>query len=83
MPMFAQVGGVLEERQINGQPGAVFRDRDGRVGGTMALDIVEGRVRAIRSITNPDKLGHLGPVGDGFAMLREAQRLRRESGRAG
>jgi RNA polymerase sigma-70 factor (ECF subfamily) len=30
----------------------------------MALDIADGHVTAIRSIVNPDKLTHLGPVSD-------------------
>ena len=28
--------------------------------GVMALDIADGRIQGIRSIVNPDKLGHLG-----------------------
>ena len=37
----------------------------------MALDIADGQIQAVRSIVNPDKLGHLGPVGDLRALLRE------------
>lgn len=36
----------------------------------MSLDVEGGAVRAIRSIVNPDKLVHLGPVGDLNALLR-------------
>ena len=30
----------------------------------VGLDIEGGRIRAIHSILNPEKLGHLGPVSD-------------------
>jgi RNA polymerase sigma factor (sigma-70 family) len=49
---------------VNGQPGAVTYDADGRVVNVFALDIADGLVQAIRSVVNPDKLGHLGPVSD-------------------
>jgi RNA polymerase sigma-70 factor, ECF subfamily len=57
---------------VNGQPGAIFRDRDGRVPNTWALDILDGQIQTIRSVSNPDKLGHVGPVADARAALREA-----------
>ncbi|GAA4880874.1 RNA polymerase sigma factor SigJ [Kitasatospora terrestris] len=56
--------------RINGMPGAVMHDAEGRVAGVVALDLVDGAVRAIHSVSNPDKLGHLGPVSD-VARLRE------------
>jgi hypothetical protein len=37
-------------------------DGAGALIGVMALDIAEGQVQGTRSIVNPDKLGHLGPV---------------------
>jgi RNA polymerase sigma-70 factor (ECF subfamily) len=43
----------------------------------MVLDIADGRVQAIRSITNPDKLTHLGPLGDAHDLLRRATHARR------
>ena len=67
----------LEPCQVNGQPGAILRDRDGKVGGTMTLDVLDGRIQAIRSVSNPDKLGHLGPVADGWAVARAAKQARR------
>jgi RNA polymerase sigma-70 factor (ECF subfamily) len=57
---------------INGQPGAVTYDAEGRVVNVFALDIADGMVQAIRSVVNPDKLGHLGPVSD-VARLPEEQ----------
>ena len=59
-----------ERGQINGQPGIVILAPDGGVVGAMSLEIAGDRVIAINSIVNPDKLRHLGPVGDVRAMLR-------------
>ncbi|MFJ6567483.1 RNA polymerase sigma-70 factor [Streptomyces sp. NPDC091292] len=77
-PLVARGGGVMEPVQVNGRPGAVFRDRDGRVLSTWALDVADGRVRTIHTVNNPDKLGHLGPVADAWTVLREAQRAPRD-----
>jgi RNA polymerase sigma-70 factor, ECF subfamily len=74
---FGRVGATLEPRAVNGQPGAIFRDRNGRVVGTLALDILEGRIQTIRTVLNPDKLGHVGPVADARAIMREAFQTRR------
>ena len=48
----------IEFHELNGAPGAIFR-QDGEVVGTMALEIGGGRVTAIHSVVNPDKLRHL------------------------
>jgi RNA polymerase sigma-70 factor (ECF subfamily) len=79
MPLFARIGGTMEPHTINGHPGAILRDRDGRVLNTWSLDIVDGRIQAIRAVLNPDKLGHLGPVADAWAVFREGQEVRRPS----
>jgi RNA polymerase sigma-70 factor (ECF subfamily) len=76
-PLFGRIGGVVEPHQVNGQPGAIFRDRDGKVLNTLALDILDGQIQTIRTVINPDKLGHVGPVGDSWAALREANQARR------
>ena len=49
---------------VNGQPGAVAHDAEGRVVSVFALDVADGMVQAIRAVVNPDKLGHIGPVSD-------------------
>ncbi|MHC3467952.1 RNA polymerase sigma-70 factor [Streptomyces sp. 7R007] len=72
-PGFVHVGVVAQPREVNGQPGAVFRDRDGRIVSIMTLDILDGRIQTIRSVLNPDKLGHVGPVADAWALRREAE----------
>ncbi len=65
-----RVGGAeLRPLEVNGQPGALTLDSEGRVLGVMALDVADGQVQGIRSIVNPDKLRHLGPVGDMQAFL--------------
>ncbi|MEV6867996.1 RNA polymerase sigma-70 factor [Streptosporangium subroseum] len=75
--LFVRVGAVVEPREVNGQPGAIFRDQDGKVPNTLALDILDGRIQTIRTVINPDKLGHLGPVGDAWAVIGEANQARR------
>ena len=70
---------TLEPHEVNGQPGAILRDRDGKVLNTWALDILDGQIQTIRTVTNPDKLGHLGPVADAWAMAREANEGRRHT----
>jgi RNA polymerase sigma-70 factor (ECF subfamily) len=59
-----KLGARVELEWINGQPGAVTYDAEGRVINVFALDIADGLVQAIRSVINPDKLHHLGPVSD-------------------
>ena len=68
----ARVGGITSRReQVNGQPGALFFDRDGRLIGVTILDVADGQIQSVSSIVNPDKLRHLGPVGDVRALLRQ------------
>ena len=76
-PRLVSIKVTLEPRQVNGQPGAIFRDRDGKVLTLIALDVLDGQVQTIRSVQNPDKLGHLGPVADAWAVVREMNQARR------
>ncbi len=78
-PLFIRIGGTVEPQVLNGQPGAIFRDRDGKVINTWTLDVLDGRIQAIRTVLNPDKLGHLGPVADAWAVVREANEARRST----
>ncbi len=74
---FEKIGGVeLRSATINGQPGAEYRDADGKLIGVMSLDIADGKVQAIRSIVNPEKLDHLGPVADAKELLRRIRESR-------
>jgi RNA polymerase sigma-70 factor (ECF subfamily) len=76
-PWLVRIDVTWEPHEVNGQPGAIFRDRDGKVLNTMALDVLGGRIQTIRSVINPDKLGHVGPVADAWAVAREAKQARR------
>ncbi|GGV47428.1 DNA-directed RNA polymerase sigma-70 factor [Kitasatospora herbaricolor] len=77
LPRLFQVEVTLEQHEVNGQPGAIFRDREGRILQTMVLDVLDGRIQAVRAVSNPDKLGHLGPVADAWALDREMKQARR------
>jgi RNA polymerase sigma-70 factor (ECF subfamily) len=68
-----RLGATLEPHRINGQPGVVFRGPHGGVFSVMSFEIVDGRVATIRSIVNPDKLDHLGPVESLRDVLDEAR----------
>ncbi|MFJ3306762.1 hypothetical protein ACIPSA_27280 [Streptomyces sp. NPDC086549] len=37
---------------MNGRPGAIFRDRDGKVINTWTLDTLDGKTRTIRTMNN-------------------------------
>ncbi|MDG4862445.1 RNA polymerase sigma-70 factor [Streptomyces sp. T-3] len=76
VPWMVRVGVELEPREVNGQPGAIFRTRDGKVLNALMLDVLDGRIQQIRSVINPDKLGHMGPVADAWALSEEVQRMR-------
>jgi len=60
----------LEQRHVNGQPGAILRTQDGEIAVVWTVEIVDGVVQTLRSVINPDKLRHLGPVADARALLR-------------
>jgi len=65
-----RIGGVsLRPVEVNGQPGAMSFDPDGKLINVLALDIADGQIQAVRSIVNPDKLRHLGPLADVPALL--------------
>jgi RNA polymerase sigma-70 factor (TIGR02957 family) len=66
----AGVPGMSMRRvEVNGGPGAVFLDQQQRLVAVWALDISDGQITSISSIVNPDKLTHLGPVGDFKSLL--------------
>ena len=76
-PWLVRIDVTLEPREMNGQPGAILRDQDGKVLTTLTLDILDGHVQTIRSVSNPDKLGHVGPVADAWAVAHKANQARR------
>jgi RNA polymerase sigma-70 factor (ECF subfamily) len=50
----------MQHAHVNGQPGAVFRNTDVDAVLVVSLDIADGLIQAFRTITNPEKLRHLG-----------------------
>ncbi|MGZ8604534.1 MAG: RNA polymerase sigma-70 factor [Actinomycetota bacterium] len=52
--------GGMRFAEVNGQPGAVFFDPEGRPAVVVSLDIADDLVQTVRAVTNPDKLRHLG-----------------------
>ena len=57
-----QLGASLGAAWVNGQPGALVRDADGNLVAVIVLDVLDGQVLAIRTVANPEKLRHLGPI---------------------
>ena len=57
-----RLGVQTELVTINGHPGAKFLDPQGRLVNVISLDIADGAVQTVRSIINPEKLTHLGPL---------------------
>jgi RNA polymerase sigma-70 factor (ECF subfamily) len=76
-PWLVRIGVEVDPHEVNGQPGAIFRDRENKVLNTWTLDVLDGRIQTIRSVQNPDKLGHVGPVADAWAVARELNQARR------
>ncbi|AJT70074.1 RNA polymerase sigma-70 factor [Streptomyces chattanoogensis] len=76
-PLMARIDVTFAPHEVNGQPGAIFRDRDGKVLHTLALEVLDGQIQTIRSVINPDKLAHLGPVADAWAIHHEVRQARR------
>jgi RNA polymerase sigma-70 factor (ECF subfamily) len=67
-----RIGGLSSRREeVNGQPGALLFDGEGRLIAVMILDVAEGQIQSVNSIVNPDKLRHLGPLADLSALRRE------------
>ncbi|MET9670997.1 RNA polymerase sigma factor SigJ [Streptomyces sp. NPDC006475] len=58
------LGASYQPARINGRPGAVVYDAAQRVVSVIELHMVDEVVEAIHSVSNPDKLGHIGPVSD-------------------
>lgn len=77
VPLLATIDARVEPREVNGQPGAILHDRNGKVVSALTLDMLDGRIQTIRSVANPDKLRHLGPVADAWTVAREVKQARR------
>src|SRR5690606_4810106 len=73
----------IELTTVNGQAGAVARDEAGGVISVLSFDGAEGRIQGIRSVVNPRKLAHLGPVANLGEVLKRvrAARVRKHEAR--
>jgi RNA polymerase sigma factor (sigma-70 family) len=60
------LGGLsLREVTVNGQPGAMVLDAAEHLVGVVALGITDnGQIQTVTSVTDPDKLRHLGPLAE-------------------
>jgi RNA polymerase sigma-70 factor (ECF subfamily) len=60
----------MELHEVNGQPGAFILDSEGNLVSVFVIEIAQGAVVAFRSVINPDKLRHLGPVSNIDSLRR-------------
>ena len=63
----------LRPAEVNGGPGALYLDAQQRLVAVVALDVTGGQITGISSVVNPDKLTHLGPLGDWASVVRAAR----------
>jgi RNA polymerase sigma-70 factor, ECF subfamily len=63
-------GCSLELAEINGQPGALARDPDGRLVAVLGIEVADGQIQTVRSVISHPKLGHLGPLADLAELLQ-------------
>jgi len=68
-------GVTLSPTEVNGGPGVMVLDGQQWLISAWSLEIAGGEIRSISSVVNPDKLAHLGVVGD-LASLVGAHRPR-------
>jgi RNA polymerase sigma-70 factor (ECF subfamily) len=73
--MVDELGITMQRAEVNGQPGAMFFDPSGRLINVWTLDVADGQVQAVRSVINPEKLGHLGPLADLAALVQARSRI--------
>jgi RNA polymerase sigma-70 factor (ECF subfamily) len=64
-----ELGLSMRRAEVNGQPGAMFFDPDGRLINVVTVDIADSLVQTVRSVINPEKLRHLGPLADVRALV--------------
>ena len=66
-------GASLRPVEVNGSAGALLLDGEDRVISVWTLEIAGGQIHGVKSIVNPEKLAHLGPLADVRALLRSAR----------
>jgi RNA polymerase sigma-70 factor (ECF subfamily) len=68
-----RLGVTLEPVFVNGGPGIITHDPEGKVISVLSFEVLDGVIQTVRGIVNPDKLQHLGSVSD-MARLRTHER---------
>src|SRR4051812_7673104 len=58
MGLIDQMDIVLEPVEVNGEPGVISRAPDGGIASVLSMQIADGQIVSLRSVVNPDKLGH-------------------------
>jgi RNA polymerase sigma-70 factor (ECF subfamily) len=72
-----RLGINLEPVLVNGGPGVITHDPQGKVVSVLSLEVLDGVVQTVRGIVNPDKLQHLGAVSD-LLRIRHDEDQQRE-----
>jgi RNA polymerase sigma-70 factor (ECF subfamily) len=62
-------GAEVRHAEVNGQPGGLTLDEHGGLIGVWAIDIADDKIQSMTVVSNPDKLRHIGPLGDLRALL--------------
>jgi RNA polymerase sigma-70 factor (ECF subfamily) len=65
----SRLGVTVEPVLVNGGPGVITYDPEGKIISVLCLEVIDGIVQTVRGIVNPDKLQHLGAVSD-LARIR-------------
>ncbi len=77
-----QLGAELRAAWVNGQPGLLASDADGGLIAVISLDVLDGQVQAIRTVANPEKLRHVGPVSQTWHLRWREDNKPRDNKRA-
>jgi RNA polymerase sigma-70 factor (TIGR02957 family) len=64
-----QLGVRFERRPVNGTPALWVRGPDGALLSVLMVEFDVGRAQVVANQLNPEKLAHLGPVGDLFTLM--------------
>jgi RNA polymerase sigma-70 factor (TIGR02957 family) len=71
MQVAARLPGLtMRPTEVNGGSGVMILDDQQRLMGVWSLEIAGGEIHAVGSVVNPDKLGHLGLLGDFASLVR-------------
>jgi RNA polymerase sigma-70 factor (ECF subfamily) len=63
------LGVTLDLVRANGRPALTVRDAAGALLGVLSIEVGDGRITRLYNVLNPEKLAHLGAVGDLTALL--------------